>query len=135
CGTGDFDYEKNVRNDERGWLNSFVFPTLLDAIRAGADDNGWTFVDLSLAVTNGICAPSGRMINRNRDALPAQGATVNASVGVNVSHGWVPPDTAGYAAMSGLLRDALRPHVISTFTPGQPDSGSPAPVKELAARV
>ena len=135
CGTGGNDYEKNLASDERGWLNSFVFPTLRDAIGAGASANGWTFVDMSPAVTNGICAPSGRMINRNRDALTAQGATVAHAFGVNVSHGWVHPNAAGYTAMAGVLADALRSQVIAAFTPGQPGAGNPAPVEELRPRV
>jgi hypothetical protein len=135
CLTGDHDYEKNIRADERGWLNDFVYPKLRSSISDGATANGWTFVDTSPAVPNGICAPSGRMINRNRDSLPVQGATVNASANVNVSHGWVHPNASGYTAMSTVLADAMRPSVISAFTPGLPAASGPAPVKDLASRV
>jgi len=135
CLTGDHDYEKNLRSDERSWLTSFVVPTLVDAMDAAAADNGWTFVDTIPAVPNGICSGAGRMINRNRDALPVQGATVANAPRLRVSDGWVHPNASGFAAMGGLLAENMRPHVISTFTPGQAGTSAPAPVETLSNRV
>jgi hypothetical protein len=133
--TGQYDYENRLTAAERTWLAGTVFPTINTAFQNAADDR-WTFVPLASAVTNGICASSGRMINRNRDALVKQGATVASSLGIGVSHGWVHPNASGYAAMAPLLAGAMDDKVIADFTPpGAPSSADLAPVVDLLPRV
>ena len=86
-------------------------------------------------VARGICDTGARQFNRNRDALRTQGATVFNNLTLGVSHGWVHPNASGYAAMAPALRDAMRSHVIQTFTPGAPAGARPGPVVELRPRV
>jgi hypothetical protein len=138
CLTGQYDYEKSLRGDERAWLRDTVFPTLVSAMDDAASAHGWEAVDLGPAApANGMCAPADRFFNRNRDALRHQGATVASVAGIAVSHGIGHPNSAGYAAMAPLLAQRLRPQVIDTFTPGPPAAGSttPAPLVDLAGRV
>jgi hypothetical protein len=133
--TGQYDYENRLRADERTWIDTVVFPMLNQAFENAAQ-NRWTFVSLESAVTNGMCASSGRMINRNRDATPRQGATVSSSLGLGVSHGWVHPNSSGYAAMGPVLVGAMDDKVIADFTPtSAPVSAAPAPVVDLLPRV
>jgi hypothetical protein len=133
--TGQYDYENRLTAAERTWLSGTVFPTINTAFQDAADDR-WTFVPLASAVTSGICASSGRMINRNRDALAKQGATVFSSLGLGVSHGWVHPNASGYAAMAPLLASSMAAKVIADFTPpGLPSSATLVPETELLPRV
>ncbi len=132
--SGQYDYENRLRSDERAWITGTVFPLLNGAFEAATHDR-WTFVPLASAVPNGMCAASGRMLNRNRDALATQGATVASAFGVGVSHGWVHPNAAGYAAMAPLLANSLGAKVISDFTPGVPSSAELVPVVDLLPRV
>jgi hypothetical protein len=57
--------------------------------------------------------------------------------GVAVSHGIGHPNDAGFAATAPILASALRPQVITAFTPGPVPAGgaAPAPVTDLANRV
>ncbi len=138
CLTGQYDYEKSLRSDEQAWLSNTVFPLLVDAMKAGADDNDWGLVELGPAApANGMCSGAGRMFNRNRDALLSQGATVVSDAGLGVSHGIGHPNSAGYAAMAPILASGLRPQVIEAFTPGVPPVGGAqvAPVVTLGNRV
>jgi hypothetical protein len=133
--SGQYDYENRLTAAERTWINGTVFPAINNAFQAAAGDR-WTFVPLASAITNGICASSGRMINRNRDALVKQGATVASAFGIGVSHGWVHPNASGYAAMAPLLASSMAAKVISDFTPpGAPSSATLVPETELLPRV
>jgi hypothetical protein len=132
--SGQYDYENRLRSDERAWITGTVFPLLNNAFETATHDR-WAFVPLASAVPNGMCTASGRMLNRNRDALVTQGATVASSFGVGVSHGWVHPNAAGYAAMAPLLANSLGAKVISDFTPGVPASADLVPVVDLLPRV
>ncbi len=133
--TGQYDYENRITSAERSWINTTVFPMINQAFSDGALGR-WDFVPLASAVPNGMCASSGRMLNRNRDALVAQGATVASSFGIGVSHGWVHPNRSGYAAMAGVLAGALGDKVVADFTPpGNPSSAEPLPVVDLLPRV
>jgi hypothetical protein len=134
--TGPFDYENRISAPERPWLSGTAFPTLNGAFSAAAGTR-WTFVPTAQAVPNGMCASSGAMFNRNRDALKAQGANVAAFGAVaSVSGGWVHPNASGYEAMGPVLADAMQAKVIADFTPtAAPASAAPAPVVDLLPRV
>jgi hypothetical protein len=138
CLTGQYDYEKSLRADEHAWLRDTVFPTLVNAMLDAADANEWEPVVLGPAApANGMCSPTNRLFNRNRDALRHQGATVASVASLGVSHGIGHPTSAGYAAMAPILAAGLRPQVIQAFTPGQLALGGaePAPVVTLGNRV
>ncbi len=138
CLTGQYDYEKSLRADEHAWLRDTVFPTLVNAMLAAADAHDWEPVVLGPAApANGMCNPTNRLFNRNRDALRHQGATVASVASLGVSHGIGHPTSAGYAAMAPILAASLRPQVIEAFTPGQVALGGaePAPVVTLGNRV
>ena len=91
--TGTFDYENRISAAEMPWLTGTAFPTLNGAFSAAAGTR-WTFVPTDAAVPRGMCASSGAMFNRNRDALKAQGANVAAFGAVaSVSGGWVHPNS------------------------------------------
>ena len=134
--TGTFDYENRISAPERPWLSGTAFPTLNGAFSAAAGTR-WTFVPTASAVPNGMCASSGAMFNRNRDALRAQGANVAAFGAVaSVSGGWVHPNSSGYEAMAPVLADAMQAKVITDFTPtAAPATAAPAPVVDLLPRV
>ena len=133
---GDFDYENRISAPEIPWLTGTAFPTLNGAFSAAAGTR-WTFVPTEAAVPKGMCAASGAMFNRNRDALRAQGSNVAAfGVVASVSGGWVHPNSSGYAAMGPVLADAMDDKVIADFTPtAAPVSAAPAPVVDLLPRV
>jgi hypothetical protein len=139
CGslTGQYDYENRLQPEERNWVNASVFPALIGAYQTAAVTHGWQFVPLAPAVATGMCAATNRMVNRNRDALPIQGATIASTAGIGVSHGWVHPNAAGYEAMAPLLANQMRTWVVQRFTPAAAPSatGGPVPVKPLLPRV
>ena len=133
--TGGTDYEKNLQATEIAWLQQDILPRMVAVMRASSGENGWEFVDMSSRTPNGMCSGSGRMFNRNRDALRTQGATIASDLGFAVSHGIAHPNRAGFAAMAPALADALAPKVIAAFTPSTPPSATPAPLLTLAPRV
>ncbi len=133
--TGGTDYEKNLQATEIAWLQQDILPRMVAAMRASSGETGWEFVDMSSRTPNGMCSGSGRMFNRNRDALRTQGATIASDLGFAVSHGIAHPNRAGFAAMAPALADALAPKVIAAFTPSTPPSATPAPLLTLAPRV
>ena len=133
--TGGTDYEKNLQATEIAWLQQDILPRMVAAMRAASGANGWEFVDMSSRTPNGMCSGSGRMFNRNRDALRTQGATIASDLGFAVSHGIAHPNRAGFAAMAPALADALAPNVIAAFTPSTPPSATPAPLLTLGPRV
>ena len=135
---GPNDYEQKLSETERTYLHNSVFPRVNGAYQSAATANGWTLVSLSPGVTTGACStPEGdRQINRNRDALRTQGATINSSAGINISHGIFHPNPAGYAGMSPLLANQMRTEIVRRFTPGSaPTGAAPGPVVELKPRV
>jgi hypothetical protein len=140
CLTGKYDYEKNLRSDERAWLAGEVVPMLVNAMSSASTTHGWNFVDMVPRIDRGLCDSGARQFNRNRDALRTQGATVFnkalfGSIDISVSHGWGHPNARVYEAMAPALRDAMGPHVIAAFTPGAPNGARPGPVVQLRPRV
>ena len=133
--TASYDYEKNLQSTEIAWLQQDILPRMVAAMRTAAGENGWEFVDMSTRTPNGMCSGSGRMFNRNRDALRTQGATIASDLGFAVSHGIGHPNRTGFAAMAPALADALALKVIAAFTPSVPPSATPAPLLTLAPRV
>ena len=136
--TGRYDYDNRLRADERRWLTSDVFPRFVQAIAAGASASGWGFVDMTAAFQNGICAPFGRRINRNRDGLETQGAFVDTSfIGrpIQVSAGWVHPNAAGFSDMAARMAAALRPRLMARFTPAAARFAGPVEQTALGSSI
>jgi hypothetical protein len=133
---GLFDYENRISAAEMPWLKETAFPLLNGAFSTAAGTR-WTFVSTEAAVPRGMCAGSGAMFNRNRDALRTQGNSIAAFGPVaSVSAGWVHPNSLGYAAMGPVVADAMDDKVIADFTPtAAPVSAAPAPVVDLLPRV
>jgi hypothetical protein len=115
--TGPYDFENRIEPIERDWLVADVFPRFVNAMAEGASRGGWNFVDMSTAFANGLCGPSPRGINRNRDVLTTQGAVVHDGLGINIAAGIAHPNPFGFDSMALVMANAIEPKLISRFTP------------------
>jgi hypothetical protein len=110
---------------EAEWAHRRVLGPLNDALRAAADEHGWTYIDgvARAFEQHGVCAPGAeRWVRTANESFVRQGGL----------SGTMHPNEAGHLATARLIRPALAAvlgaSVDETLAEGEDDAGGEAPL-------